>query len=391
MANYLKKLYVSMGLNKNSFIGIVVKKMYSLYLRVVYNVNYKWFLYFPDSFIKHVHRMRIHGGERFVDMTTKFLPLYLNKHEMEDKKLVHEIKKDMLSCYFLYGINPEEYLIHSFRNKPKELRQQYLSKKTKDENIMKQLGCNKENAFNELKNKYLFYQLVPAFFKRDVCYIDKKTDVKMLESFVNRHTRFIAKPINGRFGKGTRIIDMSDYKNNEKVLLDELQYSGEWIIEELIEQDERISIWNESSVNTVRIPSFRTQNGIKIMRPFFRLGRKGCVVDNAGSGGIFFSIDADTGKICSLARDESGNVYESNPDNGLEFKDWCIPEWGELLNLTCAVHNSLPVYHKYVGFDFALSKNNGWQLVEGNWGDFICQQSTLKIGLKEEFLKLLYN
>ena len=53
------------------------------------------------------------------------------------------------------------------------------------------------------------------------------------------------------------------------------------------------------------------------------------------------------------------------------------------------IHESLPDYHKYVGFDFALTKDKGWVLVEGNWGDFICQQACLERGLKKEFMSLI--
>ena len=254
-----------------------------------------------------------------------------------------------------------------------------------------QLKDHRDKAFRELKDKYQFYKLASQYFKRDVCQVSKSSDYNAFKEFVHKHDRFIAKPVVGRFGKGNCIISLTDdYNGNEKALFNALLHDNSWIIEELINQDERMAVWNESSVNTVRIPSFRTKDGIRIMRPFIRMGRKGSIVDNGGHGGIFFSFDAKTGAICSKGRDEKGNIFDANPDNGREYANWKVPEWDKLLKLSEEVHKSLPEYHKYVGFDFALSKDHGWVLVEGNWGDFIAQQSTLGFGMKKEFLDHLY-
>ena len=168
-----------------------------------------------------------------------------------------------------------------------------------------------------------------------------------------------------------------------------MNIADDWIVEELIVQDARFSEWNPSSVNTIRIPSFRTANGIFVFAPFMRTGRKGSPVDNGGAGGIMVSIDSNNGVICTNAIDELGHSFILHPDSNKEFKGWIVPNWDQLLALSAEVHNSLPEYHKYIGFDFALSQDKGWVLVEGNWGDFICQQATLGRGLKKEFKQLI--
>lgn len=386
----IRKVYSILGIEDMPKVKRWVKSLYKSYFDTQCAVYKELYKISPDFVVKHASGLMIHGGGQFMDTAAKYMPYYLSDADLSDFEKIFEMKKDMLSCYFLYGINPEEYLIHAFDKKTKDLRERYVSKKVKDESIASQLGVYREKAFVELKDKYLFYELAPQYFKRDVCKLSGKGDFEPFADFVKKHPRFIAKPVSGRYGAGTCILNLSDFGNNIESMFEKLLKDNRWIIEELINQDERMGVWNESSVNTVRIPSFRTKDGIKIMRPFIRMGRKGCVVDNAGNGGIFFSIDAQTGAINTLARDERGNRYESNPDNGMPFRDWCVPEWESLLELSREVHKSLPAYHKYVGFDFALSKDKGWQLVEGNWGDFICQQSTLGFGVKEEFMELLY-
>ena len=48
---------------------------------------------------------------------------------------------------------------------------------------------------------------------------------------------------------------------------------------------------------------------------------------------------------------------------------------------------SLPEQHKYVGFDFALT-DEGWVVVEGNWGNFP-HQVCLGKGIRKEFEQLM--
>ena len=166
---------------------------------------------------------------------------------------------------------------------------------------------------------------------------------------------------------------------------------GGYILEELIQQDERMSKWNPSSVNTVRICSFRKHDGsTEQLFPFFKTGRQGSVVDNAGQGGVYASVDACTGVICTDGMDENGHTYKEHPDSKITFVGWQIPCWNELMEMASKIHQSLPEGQKYVGFDFALSKDKGWLVVEGNWGDFICQQSSLHRGIRKEIM-CMYN
>ena len=65
-----------------------------------------------------------------------------------------------------------------------------------------------------------------------------------------------------------------------------------------------------------------------------------------------------------------------------------MPEWDNLVDMVMKAHRALPDNQTYVAFDFALSEK-GWCLVEGNWGDWILQQASLKRGFKNEFVSLL--
>ena len=57
-------------------------------------------------------------------------------------------------------------------------------------------------------------------------------------------------------------------------------------------------------------------------------------------------------------------VFERHPDTDEQILGAQIPKWGELNQLIEKVVNVLPA-RKWIGWDFALSKN-GWVVVEAN-------------------------
>lgn len=222
--------------------------------------------------------------------------------------------------------------------------------------------------------------------------MEHEDDKEQFMAFVNKHPRYIQKPLMGQCGRGTAIVDIASINNAAlHNVFSTLLVEGGYILEELILQDEWAVRWNPTSVNTVRIPSIRTNvNGqyeYTILQPYFRTGRYGQVVDNGGSGGIFVSVDPVSGMIISDACDEKGNRYSQHPDSHIVYKGKIIPHWQELVALSKEVHSILPSYHRYVGFDFALTPT-GWVLVEANWGQFLGQYSC-GIGIRKQFENLM--
>lgn len=93
------------------------------------------------------------------------------------------------------------------------------------------------------------------------------------------------------------------------------------------------------------------------------MGRGSSVVDNAGSGGIFTSVDFHTGRI-TKAVDELGNSYNEHPDTKINLIGYEIPKWQEAIELAKKLALIVP-NNRYTGWDLALTKN-GWCMVEGN-------------------------
>lgn len=303
----------------------------------------------------------------------------------EEKKA---LEKDILRTYLKNKTRPDEYLLYHFDTKNELERSEYLPQVSKDALLVSYHKGDVINTIGLLRNKYSFYQLSKEFFKRDVLLIEKNTDNLLLfKDFCNKHSIFIAKEVDSGCGVGIKIVNTKDYDSIESVY-DDLVETAIWIIEELVQQNNQIAVFNETSVNTVRFPSFRHGEKVVAAYPCMRFGRKGSIVDNAGQSGVFVSIDIKTGQIITDAFDEHGHKYSEHPDSNIKFKGFMVPQWEDLLKTARKAHLSLPENQVYVAFDFALS-DKGWVIIEGNWGDWVLQQTSLERGLRREFTSLL--
>lgn len=344
-------------------------------------------------FLKKRYKDKDANGIPFCDDANENMKTFLSEMELADKDLIEKIKYDMVRCYLLYGITPDEYFLHNCRQESEDYLKTILSRCYKQGichlTAIKHLQSDNKIA-SELTDKWRFYQLAKPYFKRDVCRVDKNTSLSEVEEFCGKHNRFIVKPRLASCGIGVHIVDLQKVEGgivelmNHYINLD----GGQWLFEELIVQDPIMSAWHESSVNTIRVPSIRTRNGCKILLPLFRTGKNGNIVDNChNDGGLMAVPDAQTGILVSDGYDVFTNVIEKHPNSGIVFKGWQVPRWEELVKTAAALHESLPKHHKYVGFDFALT-SKGWMVVEGNWGNFP-HQVCVHHGIRQEFEKLM--
>ncbi len=286
------------------------------------------------------------------------------------------------------GFRLDEFYLLGLENKKKEERDRFLSRNKKDRLLISYYGPEWRAILGQLKDKYSFYTLLKAFFKREAIYIKSSEDRCSFMSFCNCHRHIFAKQDKGSCGIGARSYIISDDGQAGRIF-DELVSSGEWIIEEKINQDPAISVFNSSSINTVRFPSFKHNGTVKCVFPCIRFGRVGRIIDNSTFGGLTVAIDEKTGELFSFAYDEKGDVHTVHPDSKVPFQGFRVPQWDSLVEFVKNAHLALPDNQVYVAFDLALS-DRGWCVVEGNWGDWFLQQSTRRRGMKKEFVSLLW-
>ena len=109
----------------------------------------------------------------------------------------------------------------------------------------------------------------------------------------------IIKPsLTGR-GVGVRKINIINGKSQNdgkdlSAIIDE--YKQDYLIEELVRQHHQMSALNPSSINTIRVLTYRSNMEVKIVYSVIRIGRKGQDIDNESAGGISTSISKE-GKL----------------------------------------------------------------------------------------------
>lgn len=162
-------------------------------------------------------------------------------------------------------------------------------------------------------------------------------------------------------GHGVCLVKAGMGKEELSALFDEYRY--DFTIQKLVEQHETMSKFNPSSVNTIRIVTYRTPSkDRKILYACVRFGGAGSVMDNVCSGGGFTGVDIDTGKLINRKRysyltTDIPFLPDSVPNQ--------IPCWDKIKDVALALHGRLPQMD-IIGWDFAVSPESKPVLIEFN-------------------------
>lgn len=143
------------------------------------------------------------------------------------------------------------------------------------------------------------------------------------------------------------------------------QYRRNFIIQERFIQHEDIARLNPSSLNSIRVMSYRRGNEVVILYAVIRIGRLNQVIDNETAGGIKADIDLLTGRIKGVAY---GNVKEKvmpMTDVGTVLDGYQIPCFQKVLDLVKEMHLRLP-YFNLIGWDMSVDANGNPAMIEWN-------------------------
>ena len=325
-------------------------------------------------------------SESFRDLLAKSFDIYLSEEERKDHVLTQKLTNDIIKCWLKYKALPYEYFLFKFRNRSDQERWEF---ETDVDRIATLRKLSPKGIFKEeIQNKYNFYLRAKPYFKRMAMKIDKQSSAEEFADFARKYGCVFVKPLDASKGKGVQQFTFLDASNAKKYFFELLDSHPEWIVEECIHQSAEMGQWNVSSVNTIRIPSFLSNGKFTVIWTRMRMGKKDAIVDNLGSGGIVVSVDPQTGVITSDGCDDSNNHFEEHPDSKLKFKGWQVPRWAELLQTVEELHRNVFNKHVYIAWDFALT-DDGWVLVEGNWGQLLGQQTASQVGVRRKFHELV--
>lgn len=180
-------------------------------------------------------------------------------------------------------------------------------------------------------------------------------------------TNVLIKPSLGTHGDGARRLCVNDGITNiggksiEKVFRD---YGDNFCVQEFIRQHEKMKALNPTSVNTVRVLTYRSGMEVIVLYTVIRIGRKDKEIDNESAGGISTVINRN-GKLGKYAYGDPGVDKVEYTDTGIRLEGYEIPSYEKVVDTVKRLHFNLPFFN-LIGWDVAIGEDSEPILVEWN-------------------------
>ncbi len=300
------------------------------------------------------------------------------------KKLTREQKKEIQAFYkSIIGkrvtLYSHEYFysrtgIYSKEYVPKSLYEVELMPKANmvpyrdayaDKNMVDILLPNVKHPHTILKrmNGYFYYENKP---------VSKQEAVNLCQ---NIHHALI-KPVLNHSGEGIQSLEVENGMTNVNGLsVEQLfdYYGNNFQIQERLQQHEKMNQLNETSVNTLRILTYRSGMEILVLYSVVRIGRKGAVIDNQSAGGISTIVGED-GKLGGTAFGGFKGDGVGKTDSGVVLDGFEIPSYHKAVETVKQLHYQLPFFN-IIGWDVAIDVEGDPVIIEWNAGPGLSQSA----------------
>lgn len=199
--------------------------------------------------------------------------------------------------------------------------------------------------------------------------------VKNLMETINNciYERIIIKPtVGSSSGRGVRLFvkEKEVYKDiqNGDILNEEYlkNFGRDFIIQESLKQSDYLAQFNQTSVNTIRLFTYRSvvNDKVYILWQIIRIGQKGSFVDNAHAGGLFVGINK-YGKLQDCFYNQYGDRFDEFNGINLKRVSYYIPNWENVKQFAKSIANNV-AHHRLIQHDIMLDDENRPRLIEYN-------------------------
>lgn len=194
------------------------------------------------------------------------------------------------------------------------------------------------------------------------------TEAEAIERCSNLKEAIIKPTLGGTWGVGVKLIQttngiVSDTNQSIKDLF--ASYRQSYIVQERLEQHPDLAKLNPTSLNTIRVMSYRRGDEIVILYAVIRIGRKGQIIDNETAGGIKADIDLQTGRIKGSAMGSPTESRMPLTDVGTPTDGHQIPCFDKVLEVVKKMHLRVP-YFNLIGWDMSVDTEGKPTLIEWN-------------------------
>lgn len=282
-------------------------------------------------------------------------------------------------------VSQSEYMIFGFYNLSTGEQKKYLT----DVEATRLMRPYNNDSEPYLKSKATFLKNFTHFIHRGWLYVPKASYEEFCD-FLHKYRTIALKPQYSSWGIGFFKLTEEEFASKEdpKEFYQKL-CEGRYLAEEFVQSCKELAAFHPSSLNTLRVITFRNGDRFEVFGGGLRVGNNGLCVDNAHGGGIFCEIDPESGKIITDGLDEYSNSYVTHPMTGVPFKGMQIPRWKEVVELCKEASKELPCL-RVVGWDVAILEDGTLELIEGNHSPGMnIVQAPAKHGVYERFSSML--
>lgn len=205
----------------------------------------------------------------------------------------------------------------------------------------------------------IVYNMNGIFFNADDEEISREQAIK---DVLNYNNDMIIKPSAGSYGGSGVAKICRDNSSEESIKTLFSNYQNDWVIQKIVVQHPVLASFNESSVNTMRIVTYRRPNKErKVLFSVIRFGSKGEIKDNVCAGGGFCVLNLD-----GTLRDRKIYVYKSIEQKTLlETVPNKIPYFEKCVKAALLLHGQMP-HFDIMGWDFTITPDGHPVLIEYN-------------------------
>lgn len=314
--------------------------------------------------------------------TDRFFKNVLSKNSIPDKAVDGE--KEWLEKWEVFGqkVYPTQYRVYSCyvgndpRIVPEDLCHLFIEP-VLNPTLYRHYYANK-NCFDRVLPEgfcpaTILRRIDGFFYDKDYKRLNTLNDEALNDILCNNnlHKKIILKlASDSNSGRGVEMYYKTSHNtwahDDKTITLDYLNSFGkDLIIQEAVEQHEYLNQFNPSSINTLRLTTYRSvkDDTIHVLGAVVRIGAKGKVIDNAHAGGSFVGVNLD-GTFCHNVVNQYGQ--KQTIFNGVNFeRGYYYPSWNQVIEFAKQIANAV-THHRLLALDIALDSTGTPKLIEYN-------------------------
>ena len=282
-----------------------------------------------------------------------------------------------LKANFGGGYLADQYALYDFDNNDKN---EYLSefewyKSRYINDPFNSMFDNKVICTEVLKHYVRVPEIIVAKNQnRIVRYRDDVSSYEEVVSWLKRVGKLFIKPVSAGKGKGVYLLKYEDGRLfvdgdcvDEAGMMRFLKRDSNWLVNEMMEQDEYLNGLYDQTTNTIRMITLKDidSDEFKVFFAVQRIGTSVTIpVDNGSRGGLVANIDLDSGELSAARSLHSLDVHVVHPDSGGQIEGVCVPNWSAIKEEMLELANKFP-FMNFIAWDILLT-DEGICIIEAN-------------------------